>query len=221
MAKAKSLLKKRGRKGKGRKAISPEIKAKAKAAGFTSVKKWEEAGKPGPKTKQTKGSARKKDTEYNKKSKRGREINRLLKQQKADDIDSPRIGNRGKTYLNDPSDVGEGVNTMPLSKHSLPNKVSRKRRRQLVETGQAAATPRTKTNPSGLRNTGRFAEDSGNVAEAMGLRGRGTIDEDEIMELVKQGGFEIRRSGGQIKYKKKGGPIGVGAARSGFGKVRN
>lgn len=220
MAKAKSLLKKRGRKGKGRKAISPEIKAKSKAAGFTSVKKWEEAGKPGPKSKQTKGSSRKKDTKMPK-GKRGSEIKKLERQQRADDKDSPRIGNRGKTYLNDPSDVGEGVNTMPLSKHSLPNKVSRKRRRQLVETGQAAATPRTKTNRSGLRNTGRFAEDSGNVAEAMGLRGRGTIDEDEIMELVKQGGFEIRRSGGQIKYKKKGGPIGVGAARSGFGKVRN
>ena len=210
--------KKRGRKGKGRKAISPEIKAKAKAAGFTSVKKWEEAGKPGPKTKQTRGSTRKKDTEYDKKSKRGREINRLLKQQKADAADSPRIGNRGKTYLNDPSDVGEGVNTMPLSKHSLPNKVSRKRRRQLVETGQAAAAPRTKTNRTGLRNTGRFAEDSGNVAESMGLRGRGTIDEDEIMEL---GGFEIRKGGGQIKYKKKGGPIGVGKALSGYGKVRS
>ena len=210
--------KKRGRKGKGRKAISPEIKAKAKAAGFTSVKKWEEAGKPGPKTKQARGSARKKDTEYDKKSKRGREINRLLKQQKADAADSPRIGNRGKTYLNDPSDVGEGVNTMPLSKHSLPNKVSRKRRRQLVETGQAAAAPRTKTNRTGLRNTGRFAEDSGNVAESMGLRGRGTIDEDEIMEL---GGFEIRKGGGQIKYKKKGGPIGVGKALSGYGKVRS
>ena len=217
LGKAAKVLK-RGRKGKGRKAISPEIKAKAKAAGFTSVKKWEEAGKPGPKTKQTRGSARKKDTEYDKKSKRGREINRLLNQQKADDADSPRIGNRGKTYLNDPSDVGEGVNTMPLSKHSLPNKVSRKRRRQLVETGQAAAAPRTKTNQTGLRNTGRFAEDSGNVAEAMGLRGRGTIDEDEIMEL---GGFEIRKGGGQIKYKKKGGPIGVGKALGGYGKVRS
>jgi len=219
LGKAANVLK-RGRKGKGRKAISPEIKAKAKAAGFTSVKKWEEAGKPGPKSKQAKGSSRKKDTKMPK-GKRGSEIKKLERQQRADDKDSPRIGNRGKTYLNDPSDVGEGVNTMPLSKHSLPNKVSRKRRRQLVETGQAAATPRTKTNRSGLRNTGRFAEDSGNVAEAMGLRGRGTIDEDEIMELVKQGGFEIRRSGGQIKYKKKGGPIGVGAARSGFGKVRN
>ena len=219
LGKAAKVLK-RGRKGKGRKAISPEIKAKAKAAGFTSVKKWEEAGKPGPKSKQAKGSSRKKDTKMPK-GKRGSEIKKLERQQRADDKDSPRIGNRGKTYLNDPSDVGEGVNTMPLSKHSLPNKVSRKRRRQLVETGQAAATPRTKTNRSGLRNTGRFAEDSGNVAEAMGLRGRGTIDEDEIMELVKQGGFEIRRSGGQIKYKKKGGPIGVGAARSGFGKVRN
>lgn len=222
MAKAKSLLKKRGRKGKGRKAISPEIKAKAKLAGFTSVKKWEEAGKPGPKTKQTRGSARKKDTEYNKKSKRGREITRLKRQQAADDFDAPRIGNRSKTYLNDPSDVGEGVNTMPTSRHSLPTKPSRAKRRRLIETGQAAPTKagRTKKNPSGLRNTGRFAEPAGNVAEAMGLRGRGTIDEDEIMELVKQGGFEIRRSGGQIKYKKKGGPIGVGKALSGYGKVR-
>jgi hypothetical protein len=51
----------------------------------------------------------------------------------------------------------------------------------------------------------------------MGLLGRGKIDEDEIMEL---GGFEIRRSGGQIKYKKKGGPIGVGKALGGYGKVR-
>ena len=220
MAKAKSLLKKRGRKGKGRKAISPEIKAKAKAAGFTSVKKWEEAGKPGPKTKQTRGSARKKDTEYDKKSKRGREINRLLKQQKADDADSPRIGNRSKTYLNDPSDVGEGVNTMPTSRHSLPTKPSRAKRRRLIETGQAAPTKagRTKKNPSGLRNTGRFAEPTSNVAESMGLRGRGTIDEDEIMEL---GGFEIRKGGGQIKYKKKGGPIGVGKALGGYGKVRS
>ena len=41
MAKAKSFVKKkRGRKGKGRKAIPAEIKAQAKAAGFTSVKKW-------------------------------------------------------------------------------------------------------------------------------------------------------------------------------------
>lgn len=222
LGKAAKVLK-RGRKGKGRKAISPEIKAKAKAAGFTSVKKWEEAGRPGPKPKQTKGTAREKDTEYDKKSKRGREITRLKRQQAADDFDAPRIGNRSKTYLNDPSDVGEGVNTMPTSRHSLPTKPSRAKRRRLIETGQAVPTKagRTKKNPSGLRNTGRFAEPAGNVAEAMGLRGKGTIDEDEIMELVKQGGFEIRRSGGQIKYKKKGGPIGVGVARSGFGKVRN
>jgi len=232
MAKAKSLLKKRGRKGKGRKAISPEIKAKAKAAGFTSVKKWEEAGKPGPKTKQTRGSARKKDTEYDKKSKRGREINRLLKQQKADDADSPRIGNRSKTYLNDPSDVGEGVNTMPTSRHSLPTKPSRAKRRRLIETGQAAPTKagRTKKNPSGLRNTGRFAEPTSNVAEAMGLSGRRELggtsytapENQEALreEIMKLGGFEIRKGGGQIKYNKKGGPIGVGKALSGYGKVR-
>ena len=153
------------------------------------------------------------------KGKGSSEIRRLLKEQKADDMDSPRMSNRGKTYLNDPSDVGEGVNTMPLSKHSLPDKVSRRRRREMVETGLAAATPRTKTNRTGLRNTGRFAEDSGNVAEAMGLRGKGIIDEDDAIEA----GLTImsRKSGGTITYKKRGGPVGVGAARTGFGNVRS
>tara|TARA_R100000908_G_scaffold61527_1_gene39660 strand:- start:35 stop:724 length:690 start_codon:yes stop_codon:yes gene_type:complete len=172
-------------------------------------------------TKPTESKTSKAKTKADKmpKGKAGAEIRRLLKQQRADDMDSPRIGNRGKTYLNDPSDVGEGVNTMPLSKHSLPDKVSPRRRRQLVETGLAAATPRTKTNRTGLRNTGRFAEDSGNVAEAMGLRGKGIIDEDDAIEA----GLTImsRKGGGVITYKKRGGPIGVGAARTGFGKVRS
>ena len=66
MAKGKGFVKKkkRGRKGKGRKAISPEIKAKAKAAGFTSVKKWEEAGKPGPKRKQKRELLKEKILKY-------------------------------------------------------------------------------------------------------------------------------------------------------------
>tara|TARA_Y100001963_G_scaffold154055_1_gene242045 strand:- start:214 stop:828 length:615 start_codon:yes stop_codon:yes gene_type:complete len=131
-----------------------------------------------------------------------------------------RMGARGKTYLNDPTDVGEGPNTFPLSKHELPfDQISPARKRQLVETGQAMPTKkgRTKKNPSGLRKTGRFAEPQENVVEEMGL-GEGVISEEELRSL---GSFEIDlKKGGQIKYKKKGGPIGVGAARTGFGKVR-
>ena len=91
--------KKRGRKGRGRKPISPEIKAKAKAAGFTSVKKWEEAGKPGPKRKQRKGTAKRKDTEMPK-GKRGREIAAMNRNNKGkvkmdDAVASPRKGPGG------------------------------------------------------------------------------------------------------------------------------
>ena len=212
-----------GKAGRKRKTGRPtkEVKAimdsknvsKAEAEKILKAKNKKETKPKESKTSKAKTKANKMP-----KGKGGAEIRRLLKQQRADDMDSPRIGNRGKTYLNDPSDVGEGVNTMPLSKHSLPDKVSRRRRREMVETGLAAATPRTKTNRTGLRNTGRFAEDSGNVAEAMGLRGKGIIDEDDAIEA----GLTImsRKAGGVITYKKRGGPIGVGAARTGFGKVR-
>ena len=218
---AKEVVKKAGRpRVKGR--PTKEVKAimdsqnvsKAEAEKILKAKNKKETKPKESKTSKAKDKANKMP-----KGKKGSEIRRLLKQQRADDMDSPRIGNRGKTYLNDPSDVGEGVNTMPLSKHSLPDKVSRRRRREMVETGLAAATPRTKTNRTGLRNTGRFAEDSGNVAEAMGLRGKGIIDEDDAIEA----GLTImsRKGGGVITYKKRGGPIGVGAARTGFGKVRS
>ena len=101
IAKAAKTGLKRGRKGKGRKALSPEVKAKAKAAGFTSVKKWEEAGKPGPKTKQKAGTAKRKDTEIPK-GKRGSEIRKLERQQKADDMEAsggPRRRKVGPDYL--------------------------------------------------------------------------------------------------------------------------
>ena len=225
IAKAEAIIKEAGKKaGRKRKTGRPtkEVKAimdsknvsKAEAEKILKAKNKKET-----KPKESKTNKAKDKATLIPKGKGSSEIRRLLKEQKADDMDSPRMSNRGKTYLNDPSDVGEGVNTMPLSKHSLPDKVSRRRRREMVETGLAAATPRTKTNRTGLRNTGRFAEDSGNVAEAMGLRGKGIIDEDD----VRAAGLTIsnRKSGGAITYKKRGGPVGVGAARTGFGKVRS
>ena len=199
--------KKRGRKGKGRKAISPEIKAKAKAAGFTSVKKWEEAGKPGPKKQQKSGTAKRKDTEMPT-GKRGREIQKLLRQQKADDIESS-----GGPRRRNVEGVAEGPNRPALSKIQPP-KMSAAQRRRRVAQGLVGG-PRAGRKEQ-VRDIGEYAPPASQTAREMGLTGK--IDEDEIMEL---GGFEIRRGGGQIKYKKKGGPIGVGKALSGYGKVRS
>ena len=199
--------KKRGRKGKGRKAISPEIKAKAKAAGFTSVKKWEEAGKPGPKKQQKSGTAKRKDTEMPT-GKRGREIQRLLRQQKADDMESSG-GPRRRSV----DGVAEGPNRPALSKIQPP-KMSAAQRRRRVAQGLVGG-PRAGRKEQ-VRDIGEYAPPASQTAREMGLTGK--IDEDEIMEL---GGFEIRRGGGQIKYKKKGGPIGVGKALGGYGKVRS
>ena len=199
--------KKRGRKGKGRKAISPEIKAKAKAAGFTSVKKWEEAGKPGPKKQQKSGTAKRKDTEMPT-GKRGREIQRLMRQQKADDMESSG-GPRRRSV----DGVAEGPNRPALSKIQPP-KMSAAQRRRRVAQGLVGG-PRAGRKEQ-VKDIGEYAPPASQTAREMGLTGK--IDEDEIMEL---GGFEIRRGGGQIKYKKKGGPIGVGKALGGYGKVRS
>ena len=199
--------KKRGRKGKGRKAISPEIKAKAKAAGFTSVKKWEEAGKPGPKKQQKSGTAKRKDTEMPT-VKRGREIQKLQRQQKADDIESSS-GPRRRNV----EGVAEGPNRPALSKIQPP-KMSAAQRRRRVAQGLVGG-PRAGRKEQ-VRDIGEYAPPASQTAREMGLTGK--IDEDEIIEL---GGFEIRKGGGQIKYKKKGGPIGVGKALGGYGKVRS
>jgi len=208
IAKASKTGLKRGRKGKGRKALSPEVKAKAKAAGFTSVKKWEEAGKPGSKTKQKAGTAKRKDTEIPK-GKRGSEIRKLERQQKADDMEAsggPRRRKVGPDYLAEKFMVAEGVNS--------PAKMSAAQRRRRIAQGLVGG-PRAGRREQ-VRDIGEYAPPASQIADEMGLSGM--IDPDEIMEL---GGFEIRKSGGQIKYKKKGGPIGCGAAQRGYGKVRS
>jgi len=215
IAKAAKTGLKRGRKGKGRKALSPEVKAKAKAAGFTSVKKWEEAGKPGPKTKQKAGTAKRKDTEIPK-GKRGSEIRKLERQQKADDMEAsggPRRRKVGPDYLAEKFMVAEGVNSPAISKVQPPKMSAAQRRRRIAQglVGGPRAGRREQ-----VRDIGEYAPPASQIADEMGLSGM--IDPDEIMEL---GGFEIRKSGGQIKYKKKGGPIGCGAAQRGYGKVRS
>ena len=204
----KAGAKKRGRKGKGRKPIPAEIKARAKAAGFTSVKKWEEAGKPGPKRKQKKGSAKRKATEMPK-GKRGREIAAL---KRASDME--RMGEMAPAMprRRNVQGVAEGPNRPALSK-VIPSKMSKRQTRQRRAMGLI--------DPATKRNIGEFSDEVGNIAEAMGLNARGAIDKSEIDELVESGLLRIKRKGGQISYKKKGGPIGVGKALGGYGKVRS
>lgn len=140
--------------------------------------------------------------------KRGREIERLLRQQKADDMESSG-GPRRRSV----DGVAEGPNRPALSKIQPP-KMSAAQRRRRVAQGLVGG-PRAGRKEQ-VRDIGEYAPPASQTAREMGLTGK--IDEDEIMEL---GGFEIRRGGGQIKYKKKGGPIGVGKALGGYGKVRS
>jgi len=208
----KATGKKRGRKGKGRKAIPEADKRAAKAAGYTSVKKWKEAGSPKPEKK--KSSRPQKVSKRWEKVKKDQE--REMRGEGSSTSRGPRRRKVGPDYLAEKFMVAEGVNAPALSKVKPPTKMSPAQRRRRVAQGLVGG-PRAGRREQ-VRDIGEFSDTQAMVAERMGLGGRGMIDENEIMEL---GGFQIAKGGGQIKYKKKGGPIGVGAARAGFGKVRS
>jgi hypothetical protein len=149
------------------------------------------------------------------KGKRGSEIRKLERQQKADNMEAsggPRRRKVGPDYLDEKFMVAEGVNSPAISKVQPPKMSAAQRRRRIAQG--LVAGPRAGRKEQ-VRDIGEYAPPASQTAREMGLTGK--IDEDEIMEL---GGFEIRRGGGQIKYKKKGGPIGVGKALGGYGKVR-
>jgi len=205
---------KRGRK-RQRGRIPKDVKALMEKEGIsrTAAEKKIKDKKVKPKESKT-GAAKKRATDMPK-GKRGREIKRLQKQQEADNRETSG-GPRRRSV----EGVAEGPNRPALSKIKPDPKMSPAQRRRRVTQGLAGG-PRPQRNPdsrTNVRDIGEFTDTTSMVAERMGLGGRGVIDEDEIIEL---GGFEIRKGGGQIQYKKKGGPIGVGAARTGYGKVRS
>jgi len=140
----------------------------------------------------------------------------ILKKQSEGEVPS---GRRTSTTDSAGNKVEGGVNTNLLSKAQLDPELkqySRAQLRRLIKTGQAKIV-RMKNGKTKLVTTGQYAPPRGEVAEKMGLTGRGKISEREIKNLTAgEGGpgFEIRKKGGRVGR-------GCGAALRGGGAVRS
>jgi hypothetical protein len=207
----KAVKKKPGRKSKkGRPVGSKAEKAEAKELGITvpELRKRKKAKKP----KSKKKSAATKRTK-----KESAELRKLIRQQASDMMDTPTRSDRmRRTMVEAPrgsSVAGQKVEAgFPRSKTPPPgttrqDRVSPARRRQLVGSGMAGVDPKTGL----LTNKGTFADSQKNVAEAMNLTGRGVIPSEE--DIIKRGGFQIHKKGGQVGR-------GAGKALRGVGCVR-
>ena len=128
-------------------------------------------------------------------------------------------GRRTSTTDSAGNKVEGGVNTDLLSKVQLDPELkqySRAELRRFIKTGQAKIV-RMKNGKTKLVTTGQYSPPREEVAEKMGLTGRGRISEKEIKNLTAgEGGqgFEIRKRGGRIGR-------GCGAALRGGGAVRS
>ena len=192
---------KRGRpKGskKGRKAIPESIKKKAKAAGFTSVKKWKEAGSPEPveKPKKKKGSGPKRTRREE------GELAALIRTQQRDAAEV--AGNPRRRVV---SGVPEGPNSPALSQ-VIPPKMSAAQRRARIAQGLVGGPRAARPGRKGeqVRDIGEYAPPRQQVADAMGLTGRGQSGLGEglpSLEELAGMGFQITKKGGQIKGKSK------------------
>ena len=201
-----------------KKAAKAQIKADAKP-----VSKTVKGEKPSDKkpSKFGKGQAREiqRLTGINPKSfnkKTLEEQQAILKKQSEGEVPS---GRRTSTTDSAGNKVEGGVNTNLLSKAQLDPELkqySRAQLRRLIKTGQAKIV-RMKNGKTKLVTTGQYAPPRGEVAEKMGLTGRGKISEREIKNLTAgEGGpgFEIRKKGGRVG-------VGCGAALRGGGAVRS
>jgi hypothetical protein len=128
-------------------------------------------------------------------------------------------GRRTSTTDSAGNKVEGGVNTDLLSKAQLDPKLknySRALIRRLIKNGEAKIV-RMKNGKVKVVTTGQYAPPRAEVAEAMGLTGRGKISEREIKNMTAgEGGqgFEIRKKGGRVG-------LGCGAALRGGGAVRS
>ena len=128
-------------------------------------------------------------------------------------------GRRTSTTDSAGNKVEGGVNTNLLSKAQLDPKLknySRALIRRLIKNGEAKIV-RMKNGKVKVVTTGQYAPPRGEVAEKMGLTGRGKISEKEIKNMTAgEGGqgFEIRKKGGRVG-------VGCGAALRGGGAVRS
>jgi hypothetical protein len=95
-----------------------------------------------------------------------------------------------------------------LSKVLIPEKVSPARKRNLIAQGKARMTKQ------GMKETGEFAPSRQNIAEEMGIGGRGSLPTEE--QLRGMGGFEFMKKGGTVKRRMGGKVRGYGKALRGY-----
>jgi hypothetical protein len=188
---------KRGRpKGskKGRKPIPQKIKDKAAKAGFTSVKKWKEAGSPEPKKKKDK---KEKGSGPKRTRREEGELAALIRTQQRDAAEV--AGNPRRRMV---SGVAEGPNSPALSK-VIPPRMSSAQRRRRMEQGLIGNPPPARPGRKGkqFRDIGEYAPPRQQVADAMGLTGRGEMP--TLEDFIEMEGFQITKKGGQIKGKSK------------------
>ena len=133
-----------------------------------------------------------------------KELRKLIAQQKKDDAPVGTVKEPTRIQL-----TAGGSYALP-SKIKLPEgKLSKARRRQMIETGQAKQV-RGKKGKSKLVETGKYAPPASQIAEEMGIgASRGVAPTEK--ELRAMGGFEIKKAGGKVR--------GVGAATRGFGRA--
>jgi hypothetical protein len=172
--------------------------------------------KPKPEVEAKKPVARKKKEKVVRTKAEQSELNRLIRQQKKDDIADTKnpLPRRRATGPEGEVPVEQGP---LLSKVQLPKKMSKAQARRLIMQGKAKVVT-DKNGKKKLISTGEYAPSRQVIAEEMGLGGKGKLPTEA--ELDAMGGFEIRMGGGKVK-RNMGGPVrGVGAARQGFGKAK-
>jgi hypothetical protein len=200
---AREAATKKGRLSKSQKSILSRL-AKQMDTDIAGVKKAinkQVADEAKPKTKL---KSKPKTSEPKRTPAENRELKRLIKQQEKDDAPASAVKEPTRIKL-----TAGGSEVLP-SKVKLPEKVSKARRRELIETGQAKQI-RNKKGKSVLAGTGKYAPPASQIAEEMGIGASRGVRPTE-KELRDMGGFEIRKSGGKVR--------GVGAAKKGFGKAK-
>ena len=181
-----------GRKSKrGRKPGTKAEKAEAKELGITVLELRKRKAKG-----QKKPTKKKKETAPKRTKKERAELRKLIQEQTRDSMDlAPRASTMRRTMVDAPrrsSVAGQQVEAgFPRSKTPPPQKQSTAAKRRRVMAGLQGITPSGR-----IKDTGTFADPRSMTAETMGLRSKGVLPSEE--DLIKMGGFEIRKKGGKI-----------------------
>ena len=201
---ARIAAKKKGRLSKSQKSILSRLanQMDTDIAGVKKAINKQVADEAKPKTKP---KSKPKTSKPKRTPAENKELRKLIAQQKKDDAPASTVKEPTRIKL-----TAGGSEVLP-SKVKLPEgKISKARRRQLIETGQAKQV-RGKKGKSKLVETGKYAPPASQIAEEMGIGASRGVRPTE-KELRDVGGFEIRSTGGKVR--------GVGSATRGFGKAR-